>query len=147
MRKNVIVLTVTVLSLLFLTSAGYADIGAEFDDGKVQIREAQWMMEKGKMMKEANFDDKKAIVNEGHLMISEGSRMIESGMRMDSTKGHANLQEMGMMTMNAGRMLLKKGKQKEPLSEKDKQEIKKKGENLEALGKRMFEGGKLMSGQ
>ena len=48
MRKNVIVLTVSVLSLLSSTSAGYADPSAEFDNGKVQMEKAQLMIEKAK---------------------------------------------------------------------------------------------------
>ena len=37
MKKNIIVLTVSVLSLLLLSSATYADPSAAYDDGKVQM--------------------------------------------------------------------------------------------------------------
>ena len=140
MRKNVIVLTAAALSLMLLSPAVYADPSFEFDDGKVQ-------MEKGKMMQESTFDDKVAMVEQGKMMGKEGMEMTETGMQMRSGKGKANLQEKGMKMNHCGNLLKKKGEQKEPLTDKDKQKLKKEGEHLEALGKRMLEGGKLMSGQ
>jgi hypothetical protein len=77
-------------------------------------------------------------------MISEGNRMMEDGMTAGSAAGSSNLQEMGGKMRDAGRLLVEKGEQKEPLSEKDKKEIKKQGEHLESIGKRFLEGGKLM---
>lgn len=147
MRKNLIVLVVSVLSLLLLSSVGYADPSFEFDDGKVQMKEAQVMIEKGKMMQASTFDDKATMVEQGKKMGKEGMEMTETGMQMRSDKGKANLQEMGMKVRHCGNLLTKKGEQKEPLTDKDKQKLKKEGEHLEALGKRMLEGGKLMSGQ
>ena len=144
MKKNVIVLTVTVLSLLLLSSAVYADAGDRRRDGEVQMKEAPMLIEKGKMMQESKFDDKAVMVQEGNVMISEGHRMVNIGMGMKSSKGHFNLQEMGMMLSNAGKLLVEKGQQKEPLTEKDKQVLKKKGENLEGLGKLRLEEGKVM---
>ena len=147
MRKNVIVLAATALSLMLLSPAVYADPSAEFDDGKVQMEKAQMMMEKGKMMQESTFDDKAAMVEQGKMMGKEGMEMTETGMQMRSGKGKANLQEMGMKMRHCGSLLKEKGEQKEPLTDKDKQKLKKEGEHLEAIGKRMLEGGKLMSGQ
>ena len=147
MRKNVIVLTVSVLSLLLLTSAGYADPSAEFDDGKVQMEKAQLMIEKGEMMQASKFDDKAAMLDEGKKMAEEGMKMTETGMQMQSDKGKANLQEMGLKMRHCGDLLKKKGEQKEPLTDKDIQKLRKEGEHLASVGKRMLEGGKLMSGQ
>ena len=147
MKKNIIVLAVSVLSLLFSSSAGFADPGDAFDDGKVQMEKAQLMIEKGKMMQESTFDEKSAMVAEGKKMAEEGMKMTETGMQMNSTKGKENLQEMGMKMRDCGNLLEKKGQQKEPLTDEDKQKLKKEGGNLESLGKRMLEGGKLMSGQ
>ena len=147
MRKNVIILAVSVLSLLLFASAGYADPSAEFDDGKVQMEKAQMMIEKGKMMQESKFDDKAAMVDQGKKMSEEGMKMTETGMQMRSGKGKANLQEMGMKMRHCGSLLKEKGEQKEPLTDKDKQKLKKEGEHLESIGKRMLQGGKLMSGQ
>ncbi len=147
MRKNIIVLAVSVLSLLFLSSAGLAELGDAFDDGKVQMEKAQLMIEKGQMMQKATFDDKSAMVAEGKKMSEEGMKMTETGMQMGSERGKENLQEMGMKMRHCGNLLEKKGQQQEPLTDEDKQKLKKEGENLESLGKRMLEGGKLMSGQ
>ena len=144
MKKNVIVLTATILSLLLLSSVGYPDAGDSRRDGAVQIKEAPMLIEKGKMMQASKFDDKVAMVNEGNVMISEGHRMVNIGMQMRSSKGHFNLQEMGLMLSNAGKLLVEKGQQKEPLTEEDKQTLKKKGENLEALGNLKLKQGKLM---
>ena len=147
MRNNLIILTVSVLSLLLLSSAIYADPSAEFDDGKVQMEKAQLMIEKGKMMQACKFDDKATMLDEGKKMAEEGMKMTETGMQMRSGKGKANLQEMGMKMRHCGDLLKKKGEQKEPLTDKDKQELKEEGEHLASIGKRMLEGGKLMSGQ
>ena len=144
MKKNVIVLTATILSLLLLSSVGYPDAGDSRRDGAVQIKEAPMLIEKGKMMQKSKFDDKAAMVKEGDVMIKEGHRMVLNGMGMKSSKGHFNLQEMGLMLSNAGKLLVEKGQQKEPLADKDKQMLKKKGENLEGLGKLKLEGGKVM---
>jgi len=142
MRKNVFVLTATVLSLLLLSSVGYTDISDTSDDGKAQV-----MIEKGKMMQASKFDDKAAMVAEGKKMVDESTKWTETGMQMNSTKGKANLQSMGMKMRHCGDLLVKKGEQKEPLTDKDKQDLSKEGEHLVSFGERMLEGGKLMSGQ
>ena len=112
MRKNVIVLAATALSLMLLSPAVYADPSAEFDYGKVQMEKAQMMMEKGKMMQESTFDDKAAMVEQGKMMGKEGMEMTETGMQMRSGKGKANLQEMGMKMRHCGSLLKEKGEQK-----------------------------------
>ena len=144
MKKIKILLTVTIFSFLFLWSALYADLGDRREDGKTQMKEAQILIDKGKMMQQTTFDDKAAMVKEGNAMISEGNRMIQDGMIADSVAGSSNLQKMGVKMRDAGRLLVKKGEKKEPLTEEDKKEIKKQGENLESIGKRFLEGGKLM---
>ena len=144
MKKNVIVLTATILSLLLLSSAGYPDAGDSRRDGAVQIKEAPMLIEKGKMMQKPTFDDKAVMVKEGNVIISEGTRMMQDGMIADSTAGSSNLQKMGAMMRDAGRLLVEKGQQKGPLTEEDKKEIKTQGEHLEKLGKRFLEGGQLM---
>ena len=147
MKKNIIVLTVSVLSLLLLSSATYADPSAAYDDGKVQMAKAQLMIEKGEMMQASKFDDKAAMLDEAKKMAEEGMKMTETGMQMQSDKGKANLQEMGMKMRHCGDLLKKKGEQKEPLTDKDIQQLREEGEHLASAGKRMLEGGKLMSGQ
>ena len=123
MRKNVIVLATAILSLMLLSPAGYADLSDSYDDGKVQMEKAQMMIEKGKMMQESKFDDKSAMVDQGKKMAEEGIKMTETGMQMRSSKGKANLQEMGMKMKHCGDLLKKKGGQKEPLTDKDKQDL------------------------
>jgi len=144
MKKNALVLTAAVLSLLLLSSAGYADLGDRRKDGQVQMKEAQILIEKGKMMQKSTFDDKAVMVKEGNVIISEGTRMMQDGMIADSSAGSSNLQKMGAMMRDAGRLLVEKGQQKGPLTEEDKKEIKTQGEHLEAVGKRFLEGGQLM---
>ena len=144
MKKYAMVLTAIIFCLLLLASMGYADAGDQRRDGEVQMKEAPMLIEKGKMMQECKYDDKAAMVKEGNVMISEGHRMVEIGMRMRSTKGHFNLQEMGLMLSNAGKLLVEKGQQKEPLTEEDRKMLKKKGENLEGLGKLKLNEGKTM---
>ena len=144
MKKNITLLTAIVLPLLLLSSAVYADFGDRREDGKTQMKEAQILIEKGKMMQQTTFDDKPAMVKEGNAMISEGTRMMQDGMTAGSVEGSSNLQEMGIRMRDAGRLLVEKGEQKGPLTEEDTKEIKAQGERLESIGKRFLEGGKLM---
>ena len=144
MKKNALVLTAAVLSLLLLSSAGYADLGDRRKDGQVQMKEAQILIEKGKMMQKSTFDDKAVMVKEGNVIISEGTRMMQDGMIADSSAGSSNLQQMGTKMRDAGRLLVEKGQQKGPLTAEDKKEIKTQGEHLEKVGKRFHEGGQLM---
>jgi len=144
MKKNVMVLTVTIFSLVLLSAMVYADAGDKHRDGAVQVKEAPMLIEKGKMMKESTFEDKAAMIAEGNLMIKEGHMMTNIGMEMKSREGHFNLQEMGLMLSHAGTLMLEKGQQKEPLTEKDKQMLKKQGANLESFGNQKLNEGKTM---
>jgi hypothetical protein len=144
MKKNVLVWAATVCSLLLLSAMVYADAGDKHRDGAVQVKEAPMLIEKGKMMKESPFEDKAAMIAEGSLMIKEGHRLTNIGMEMKSPEGHFNLQEMGLMLSHAGTLMLEKGQQQEPLTEKDKQMLKKQGENLESMGTQKLNQGKTM---
>jgi hypothetical protein len=144
MKKIASLLTATFFSLFLFLSAAYADLGDRREDGKTQMKEAQVLIDKGKMMQQATFYDKAAMVKEGKTMISEGNRMMEDGMSAGSAAGSSNLQEMGGKMRDAGRLLVEKGEQKGPLTEEDKKEIKKQGEHLESIGNRFLAGGKLM---
>jgi len=144
MKKNAIVLTAAIFCLLLFSSLSYADAGDKHRDGAVQVKEAPILIEKGKMMKESTFDDKAAMVTEGNAMMSEGHRLANIGMEMRSTEGHFNLQEMGLALSHAGKLLVDKGQQKEPLTDKDKQMLKKQGENLESMGMQKLNEGKTM---
>jgi hypothetical protein len=144
MKKHAMLFTAIIFSLLLLSSVSYGDAGDKHRDGAVQVKEAPMLIEKGKMMKESTFDDKAAMAAEGNLMIKEGHRMTNVGMEMKSPEGHFNLQEMGLMLSHAGTLMLEKGQQKEPLTEKDKQMLKKQGENLESMGTQKLNQGKTM---
>ena len=144
MKKHAMLLTAIIFSLLLLSSVSYADAGDKPRDGAVQVKEAPMLIEKGKMMKESTFADKAAMVAEGNAMMSEGHRLVNIGMEMRSTEGHFNLQEMGLMLSHAGTLMLEKGQQKEPLTEKDKQMLKKQGANLESMGTQKLNEGKTM---
>jgi len=144
MKKNSILSKAAVLSLLLLASAVYGDFGDRREDGKTQMKEAQILIDKGKMMQQTAFEDKALMIKEGNAMISEGTRMMQDGMIADSVAGSSNFQQMGAKMRDAGRLLVEKGQQQGPLTEEDKKEIKAQGERLESAGKRFFEGGKLM---
>ena len=144
MKKHAILLTTLIFFLLLLSSLSYADAGDKHRDGAVQVKEAPMLIEKGKMMKESTFEDKAAMVAEGNQMIKEGHRLTNVGMEMKSREGHFNLQEMGLMLSHAGTLMLEKGQQKEPLTDKDKQMLKNQGENLESFGNQKLNEGKTM---
>ena len=144
MKKTIIPL-VTIIILFLVVFAVCADMGDAVNEGKVLIEKSQLLIKKGEMMKAFKDQDKVWLVDQGHIMIRKGENIISDGEMMHTTKGRSNTQEVGQRMMAAGNLLLKMGKKKDALTEKDKEKIVKEGKNMIGLGKLMLEKGKLMA--
>ena len=145
MKKMIISTVLTVLSLFLIAPAVYADMGDSVKEGKTLVANSQLLIEKGKMMKAFKDQDKTWLVDQGHIMIRKGENIISDGEMMQTTKGRSGTQEVGQRMMAAGNLLLKMGKKKDALTEKDKEKIVKEGKTMTGLGKLMLEKGKLMA--
>jgi hypothetical protein len=90
--------------------------------------------------------DRAMLVYEGLLLIKNGSDYEESGEMMYTDEGKANMQEIGMKLRQIGGGLLKMGRQKGAVTQKEKDEIAKQVDTLAGIGKLMLEKGQIMGG-
>lgn len=122
---------------------GYMDRN---EDGKQVVAAAQFMLSQAQKLTTAKDIDRAWLVDDGHLLIKHGYDNMENGEMMFSGEGRANMQEIGQKVLQVGQILLKMGRQKGPLTQKEKDEVKKQTEELNGIGKLMFDKGKLMIG-
>jgi hypothetical protein len=111
----------------------------------VLIEKSQLLIKKGEMLKAYKNQDKAWMVDQGHQLLKEGMDIIEKGEMMYTGAGRSNTQEVGEAFRSAGNLLLKMGRKKDPLTDKDKEKIVKHGETMMGLGKLKLEQGKIMA--
>ena len=143
--KKLMIPILAVLCVVFVAPAGYADIGDQVVEGKVLIQKSQLLIQKGEMLKAFKDQDKAWMVDQGHQLLKEGMDIIEKGEMMYTGEGRSNTQEVGGAFRSAGNLLLKMGRKKDPLTEKDKEKIVKEGDTMMGLGKLKLEQGKMMA--
>jgi len=143
--KKLMIPILAVLCVVFVAPAGYADIGDQVVEGKVLIQKSQLLIEKGEMMKAFKDQDKAWMVDQGHQLLKEGMDIIEKGEMMYTDKGRSYTQQVGEALRSGGNLLLKMGRKKDPLTDKDKEKIVKEGNSMTEIGKLMLENGKLMA--
>jgi hypothetical protein len=97
------------------------------------------------MMQAYKDQDKTWLVDQGHQMLKEGMDIIEKGEMMYTDEGRTNMQEVGETMRVGGNLLLKMGRKKEPLTEKDKKKIVKQGSTMAEIGRLMLNKGKMMA--
>ena len=85
--------------------------------------------------------DRAWLVDDGHQLIKHGYDYMETGEMMYTDQGKANMQEIGQKVLQAGGILLKMGKQKGALTQKEKDELKKQTDLLNGIGKLMLDKG------
>jgi len=145
--KKTIISMLTVFCVLLVAAAAYALSGDQIVEGKVLIQKSQLLIEKGEMMKAFTDQDKVWMVDQGHQMLKEGMDIIEKGEMMYTEEGKSNTQQVGAALRSGGNLLLKMGRKKDPLTDKDKEKIVKEGSTMTEIGKLMLEKGKVMAPQ
>ena len=143
--KKIIVSMLTVLCVFLVAPAGYSDVGDLITEGKELMQFSQQLMDKGQMLQAYKDQDKAWMVDQGHQMLKAGMDMIEKVVGMFSSLGRTHTQEVGGAMRAAGNLLLKMGRKKDPLTDKDKEKIVKHGETMIGLGKLKLEQGKMMA--
>jgi hypothetical protein len=86
------------------------------------------------------------MVDEGNRMIKKGRDIISGGAMMATAVGRDDGLKIGQSMLSGGNMLVKKGKQPDELTAKDKEKIKKLGADMVGLGSKMLQKGKIMTG-
>ena len=145
MKKYYFSALLSAMCFFLVVTAGYADVGDLVTEGKELIKYSQQLIDKGQILKAYKDQDKTWLVDQGHQLLKEGMDIIEKGEMMYTGEGRSNTQEVGGAFRSAGNLLLKMGREKEPLTAKDKEKIVKEGETMMGLGKLKLEQGKMMA--
>ena len=146
MKRNVMFTVAVCCALLcFVGSAGAQGYLDRAEEGKQVVAAAKFMLAQAQKISSAQDMDRAGMIDEGHLLIKHGYDAMESGEMMYSDDGKVNMQELGRQLQQTGQILLKMGRQKGALTDKEQQEIKKQVEYLNGKGKLMLEKGQMMS--
>jgi hypothetical protein len=148
MKKTTIYTVATSLFLFLIVSAAHAQVA--FDrvrEGMQIVEKSRFLMAEGKMLKEVKAPDRAWLVDEGHLLIKQGTDATESGEMMVTDEGRPNMEQIGEKLRGSGSLLLKMGRQKGEVTQKEKEALIKEGDTMIGIGKLMLEKGKFMSGE
>ena len=143
--KKTIIAMLTVLCVFLAVPAVYSNVGDRITEGNELMKYSQKLIDKGQMLQSYKDQDKAWLVDQGHQLLKEGMNIIENGEMMYTEAGRSNTQEVGMEFRSAGNLLLKMGRKKDPLTEKDKEKIVKKGKTMTGVGKLKLEQAKMMA--
>jgi hypothetical protein len=147
MKKTNTILAGTLILMCFFVTTALADVIDLNIEGKKLVEASQQLIADGQVLQNCTGQDRVKMVDEGHMMIKKGRDIISDGAMMHSAPGRSNMLEVGQTMIHGGNMLLKKGKQQEELTAKEKTQIKKLGNTMTGLGNMMLEKGKLMTGE
>jgi hypothetical protein len=144
--KRTMMFTAAVSLFLFcvVTAAGAQGYMDRSEDGKQVVAAAKFMQSQAQKLSSAKDIDRAWLTDNGHVMIKHGYDYMESGEMMFSGEGRSNMQEIGQQMLQTGQLLLKMGRQKGPLTQKEQDEIKKQIEYLNGKGKLMLDKGQMM---
>jgi len=147
MKKLMMFAAAASFFLFFIVSAaqaqGWMDAPKE---GRQVVAASKFMLEQAQKLKTAKDLDRAMLVDAGFLLIKNGSDYEESGEMMYTGPGRSNMQEIGMRLRQVGGMLLKMGRQKGDITQKEKDEIAKQADTMAGIGKLMLEKGQIMGG-
>jgi hypothetical protein len=147
MKRAMMFTSVAGIFLLCLVSnaraQGYMDMPEE---GKQIVAAAKFMMSQSQKLTSAKDMDRAWMVDNGHALIKHGYDYMETGEMMFTDEGKTNMQEIGRKVLQAGQVLLKMGKQKGAITQKENDELKKQADMLNGIGKLMLDKGQIMGG-
>jgi predicted component of type VI protein secretion system len=147
MKKTMILTVAASFFLMFIVSAAHAQGWVDLSqEGTHVVAASKFMMAQAQKIKTAKDMDRAMLVDEGLLLIKYGSDYEESGEMMYTDDGRANMQEIGMKLRQIGGGLLKMGRQKGTVTQKEKEEIAKQADTMAGLGKLMLAKGQDMGG-
>ena len=146
MKRNMMLTAVAGIFVFCLVSTARAQYADMPEEGKQVVAAAKFMMGQGQKLATGKDIDRAWMVDDGHLLIKHGYDYMETGEMMYTAEGRSNMQEMGRDLLTAGQVLLKMGRQKGALTQKETDELKKQSDFLGGIGKLMLDKGQIMGG-
>jgi hypothetical protein len=134
MKKISYIVTAVLFSLLCIVTSVPAQGLDLVQEGKQLMEASQYLIDQGLMMEKCACTDKAAMVAKGNELVQKGNDIIAGADMMKTDEGRSGNGEVGEKIRSAGNLLIKKGKQAEPLTDKDKEEVNKLGKNMASLG-------------
>ena len=85
------------------------------------------------------------MIAQGSVLVQKGNDVVASASMMMTADGRSGNGEVGEKIRSAGNLLIKKGNQAGPLTDKDKVEVNKLGKEMASLGNLKLHQAKMMS--
>jgi len=148
MMKKVMMFTFAAGYFLFcfVSPAQAWDVADRAAEGKQLMVASNFMISQAQKMKNVQNVDRAMLVDEAHLLINDGANYLQGGQLMYTDEGSSYMQQVGQQLLSVGGILLKMGRQKGVITQKEKDEIVKQADALSAFGKLMFANGQTMGG-
>lgn len=148
MKKRSLIVAAVLGSLLFI--AAYVSAQPAVDmarEGKQLVEAGQYLIDQGQIMEKCACTNKAAMVDKGHMLIRKGEDIMFQSRMMYTNEGRNGTQQIAQMVMEAGGLMVRKGKEVGTLTDKDKAEFTKLGKDMIALGNLQLGYGKVMCGE
>jgi hypothetical protein len=135
MKKCMMFTTAASLFLFFIVSVTHAQSFADLTVENQGIMAASnYMMSQAQKMKSTKDQDRAWLVDIGHQLITRGHNDIQAGEMDYSVTGNQFMQQIGRKLIDAGNLLLKIGRQKGPVTQKEKNEINTMADTMQGIG-------------
>jgi hypothetical protein len=139
MKKFIMFTTAASLFLLFIVSVVHAQSFADLSAENQQIVAASnYMITQAQKMKSTKDQDRAWLVDKGHQLLTHGHNDVQAGEMNYSVSGIQFMQQIGRKLIDAGNLLLKIGRQKGPLTQKEKDEINNMADVMQGIGKQVI---------
>ena len=147
MKKQILFITAVLGSLLIITASASAQVEDMVKEGEQLMEASQYLIDQGQIMEKCTCANRAAMIDQGNQMVKKGTDVLASGMMMTTSDGRFGTQLVGKKIEGAGKLLIKKGEQADPLTDKDKEEVNKLGKDMVSFGNLKLQIGKHMGGE
>ena len=144
-KKGLIVAAVLVFLFCII---GYASAQTyRIEEGRQLMEFSQYVIDQGQIMETCACTDTAALLTQGGELVQKGNDVLAQSMIMKTKQGRFASGQLGKKIIAAGNLLIKKGKQTEPLTDKDKEEVNMFGKDMAAFGNLKLQQAKVMCGK
>jgi len=146
MKKKSLIVAAVLVSLFFII--GYASAQTyRIEEGRQLMEFSQYVIDQAQIMEKCTCTDKAALLKQGGELVQKGNDVLVQSMMMQTKLGRSASGQLGKKLMAAGNLLLEKGKQAGPLTDKDKGEVNTFGKDMVAFGSLKLQQAKVMCGK
>jgi hypothetical protein len=148
MKKMMLFTAVAGLCLLTMVSTAQAQWGSmdEAEDGRQVVAAAKYMINTAQKILNTKDADRAKITDAAYQLIKHGYDTMESGEFMTTDDGRNYMGQIGQKLQQSGNVMLKIGRNSGPLTQQEKDSIKKQATIQLDLGKLMLANGQNMGG-